>query len=421
MPRLDGLAPTIRRNWPTLLVLAVVVAMAFLSVGSFSAVQEAAKAELRLSDVMLGTIQGVSAAVPLVLLSAPAGAAVDRVNRMHLLLGMSVIWTMGTLGTAFAGSAAMLFVARMLASIGIAGALTAAISIAADLCGQSERGRAMLILTLGKSAGQAAAFSATGALFGFFQIAGPSLGELSAWRASHVILAIAAAVLTLPLLMLREPARQETQIEGTRPPFGVVLRSLWARRSFILPLFAGGVAVAMADTAAAIWAAPVLGRAFNLTPDQFGGWMGAIMLVTGIVGAVTGGLAADWGQKRGRILFPAILAAGLSVPAALFPVMGSVTGFAVVLALFAFSGYVIGVIIAAVLAVTLPNEMRGLGIGIFLALAGLVAFGLAPPLVGWIATLLGGEAHLPAALALVATTVSAFSLVCFIIAARRPI
>ena len=412
---------TIRRNWPTLIVLALVVAMAFLSIGSFSAVQEAAKLELHLSDVMLGTIQGVSAAVPLVFLSAPAGAAVDRFNRLRLLAGMSVIWTLGTLGTAYAGGAGTLFVARMCASFGLAGSLTAAISIAADLCGQAERGRAMLILTLGKSAGQAAGFSVTGALFGFYQAAGPSTDGLSAWRATHVILAVISGIVTLSLLVLREPARQELLAGNARPPFRTVLRALWVRRSFIAPLFAGGVAVAMADTAAAIWAAPVLGRSFHLTPEQFGGWMGATMLGTGIAGAVTGGLAADWGQKRGRILLPAIIAAAFGVPAALFPIMGSVTAFAIMLALFAFAGFVIGVIVASVLAVTLPNEMRGLGIGLFLSLAGLVAFGLAPPLVGWIATLLGGEAHLPAALALVATTVSAISLICFIFAARQPI
>ena len=404
-----------------MLALALVVSMAFLSVGSFSAVQEAAKAELRLSDVMLGLIQGVSAAVLLVLLSPPAGAAVDRFNRMHLLAAMSLVWTVGTLGTAFAPSVALLFGSRMLASIGLAGALTAAISLASDLCAREERGRAMLILTLGKCGGQAMAFAITGALFGYFSSHAPSFAGLAAWRATHVVLAVITAACIVPLLILREPPRHEISTTDDHPAFRTVFAGLWARRGFLIPLFAGGMGVAMADTAAAIWAAPVLGRAFHLTPDQFGGWMGALVLCTGIFGAIIGGLVADWGQKRGRILIGATIGAGLSIPSALFPMMPDVSSFALVLTVFLLSGFMCGVVLAAVLTVVLPNEMRGLGIGLFLALSGLVAFGLAPPLVGWIAELLGGEGHLPAALALVGVIVSAVSLLCFLIAARKAV
>lgn len=414
-------AQTIRHNWPTLLVLALVMSMAFLSVGSFSAVQEAAKAELHLSDVMLGLIQGVSAAVLLVLLSMPAGAAVDRFNRMHLLAGMSLIWTVGTLGTAFAPNATLLFIARMLASIGLAGALTAAISLASDMCAREERGRAMLILTLGKCSGQAMGFAVTGALFGYFTAHSPHFAGLAPWRATHAILAVITAACIVPLLLLREPARHEISIADDYPPFRVIFAGLWARRGFLIPLYAGGMGVAMADTAAAIWAAPVLGRAFGLTPDQFGGWMGALVLGTGVFGAILGGFAADWGLKRGFILLGAIIGAGLSIPSALFPVMPSVTSFALVLTVFLLSGFTCGVVLAAILAVVLPNEMRGLGIGAFLSLSGLVAFGLAPPLVGWVATLIGGEAHLPMALAIVGVVVSAVSLICFLIAVPKPI
>jgi MFS family permease len=279
----------------------------------------------------------------------------------------------------------------------------------------------MLILTLGKCGGQAMAFAITGALFGYFSTDGPIIAGLEPWRATHVLLAAVTAACSVPMLILREPARHETSATGDRPPFRVILAGLWSRRVFLIPLYAGGMGVAMADTAAAIWAAPVLGRAFHLTPDQFGGWMGALVLSTGIVGAIIGGLVADWGQKRGRALFGATLGAGLSIPSALFPIMPDVTSFALVLTVFLLSGFMCGVVLAAILTVVLPNEMRGLGIGAFLALSGLVAFGLAPPAVGWIASLLGGEAHLPVALAVVGAVVSSISLICFWVAARRPI
>jgi len=150
--------------------------------------------------------------------------------------------------------------------------------------------------------------------------------------------------------------------------------------------------------------------------------LGAIILVTGIVGAVIGGLAADWGQKSGRkggLLIGAILAAAVGVPAALFPIMPSVTGFAVMIFLLILAGTVTGLITSVALTVLLPNELRGLSIGAFIAIAGLIGFGIAPTLVTAVSGLLGGEAHLALSLAIVGVIVSIVSVVGFALAMKR--
>ena len=61
-----------------LLGLALAMAIGFTIMTSFSTVQEAAKAELGLSDQVMSLIQGVSAAIPLVLFSIPIGIAALR-------------------------------------------------------------------------------------------------------------------------------------------------------------------------------------------------------------------------------------------------------------------------------------------------------------------------------------------------------
>ena len=53
------------------------------------------------------------------------------------------------------------------------------------------------------------------------------------------------------------------------------------------------------------------------------------------------------------------------------------------------------------LTVLLPNEIRGLSIGAFIAIAGLIGFGLTPPLVALVGRWLGGEHQLGVALAIV--------------------
>lgn len=415
--------PSFGRALPPLLILSLAMATGFAMMGSFSTIQEAAKAEMGLSDYTLSLVQGVSAAVPMVLLSVPIGLLVDRAHRVRLTIGLALIWTIGTAMTAFAESPALLFTARMLAAIGTTGALTAALSLAADLCEPAHRGRAALLVTLGKTLGIAAGFALTGWLVAWFvadQAGG--LTGLAPWRSTHIALAAVSAVLMIPLFFLREPPRHEVAAAVAKPPFRVVAGELWARRAFLIPLFAGQVGVVMADAAAGIWAAPVLSRNHGLTPGEFAGWMGLLVIITGVIGAVLGGLSADWGQKSGRrggILLGAVIAAACGIPAALFPVIPDVTGFALALGVLLLSGTVTGLVMSVALTVLLPNELRGLCIGAFIAVAGLIGFGLAPTLVAAVSDWMGGEQHLAEALALVGVIVSVISVASFYRAMRH--
>lgn len=406
-----------------LLLLALVTTMGFTALGSFGTIQESAKAELGLGDDALALIQGLGAAVPMVLFSVPIGILVDRRNRVRLTIGLALLWTLGTLLTAFAPSAGLLTAARMLVGIGSTGSLTAALSLCADFCAPEQRGRAMLIVNLGKALGVALGFALTGWLFGLLSdIPVPSwLAGLAPWRSAHVVLAAISALCLLPLLLLREPARHEVEA-GPDAPFRVVAAELWARRAFLGPLFAGQVAVVMADVAATVWVAPVLSRDFGLQPQAFAGWVGALMFGTGVAGAVLGGLSADMGQRsrrRGGLLLGAVIAAGVGVPAAMFPLMPDVMGFAVALGVLSTCGAVTGLVVSVALTVFIPNELRGLCIGAFIAVAGLIGFGLAPWLVTQVSALMGGEAMLAEALALVGVVVSALSFFAFLLAMRR--
>lgn len=418
-----GPAPTLRQSLPAALILAVSICAGFTTMVSFGIMAQSAKAELGLSDEALGAIQGVSAAVPLVLLSIPIGILVDRANRVRLLLLCSLAWTLGTFLTAIAPESWSLFAGRMLTGIGATGALTACLSLVADLCLPTERGKGLLIVTLGKSLGQAAAFAVSGWLIGHFAAAGAAslLGDLTPWRSSQMALGIGSALLILPLFLLREPERQEVQ-QGTKVPIRLLVSELWGRRAFLLPLFVGQAAVVMADAAAGIWAAPIIERQYGLKPADFAGLLGTVILVSGLAGGLLGGLAADWGSKSGRrggLLLGAIIAAAIGVPAALFPLMPTATGNMLVLGVLILAGTVTGLVTSVALTVMLPNELRGLSIGAFISVAGLIGFGIAPPMVAVVSKPLGGEAALGLAQGLVGVAVSLLSVAGFWLAMRR--
>lgn len=387
----------------------------------FSPMQEAAKLELGLSDVQIGLVQGVAAAIPIAALSIPLGWMVDHGRRVTILMALVGVWTIGTLLTAFADSLPVLYIARMLAGMGSTLSVTVAISIAADLSKPEKRGRSLLFLSMGNIFGAAIAFALGGMLFGLLsEPTHKALAGLTPWREVNLLFGIASAVLLLPLLALREPVRREVgQAEAALVP---ALRILWGRRGFLAPLFVGQISVAMADTAAGVWAAPVLIRTYHQQPAEFAGWMGGVLLFCGLVGSILGGFAADWGQKRGTrggILIGAVIASLVGVPAALFPIMPGVAGFALMLTALLLAGAVAGLITATTIAVLVPNEVRGVCLGAFIVISSLIGVGLSPVIVTLGSRLLGGEHQLDLSLAITGVVVGVISVVAFFQAMRR--
>jgi MFS family permease len=419
----DQEATSMLRSIVPLLILASAMAAGFAVMNSFGVIQESAKAGLGMSDTVLSLIQGPSIAIQVTLLSIPIGIMVDRFNRVRLLFLLGVVWTVGTALTAFAGDPWLLFAGRMLASIGGTGGLTAALSLGADLCPPAKRGRALLIVMLGKCVGQAAAVGLTGWLFGVFLHGTtlPLFANLAPWRSAHYALAMVSLMLVIPPLFLREPVRHEVAA-GTHAPFRTSARELWSLRRFLMPLFIGLTSVVMADAAAAIWAAPALSRGYGLAPEQFSGWMGAVIFAMGVAGAIIGGFAADWGQKvdrKGGILLGAVIAAGVGIPSALFPVAPSVPTFGFALGTLLLCGTVAALVSSVAVTVLIPNELRGLCIGVAVTMSTVMGFGVAPVVVVWVSRLLGGEMHLGEALAIVGMVGSVVSLAAFALAMRR--
>ena len=418
----DEPSPPLRSSIGSLLLVSLAMLVGFTMLQSFGIMAESAKAEMGLTDSELAIVQGVSAAIPLVLFSIPIGIWVDRWNRVAILIILAVGWTVGTVITAAASTTTILFFGRMLTAIGTTGGLTAVLSLASDYCRPEQRGRAIVVPNIAKTAGVAAGFTISGVLLG--AIAGqqlPNLFGVSTWRSAQWMLALGSAVFILPLLLLREPMRHEVEAEPGAP-IKVVLGELKARRAWIIPLFIGQTSVVMADAAAAIWVSPVLERSYHLSPAEFAGWVGAIVLATGIIGSIVGGVVADMGQSsriRGGLMIGAIAAAALGIPTALFPIMPSVGSFAIAFFILTLAGNVTAMVASVALTVWLPNELRGLAIGAFIAIAGLIGFGVAPSLVTLVSGWLGGESHLATALAIVGVAVSIVSVGGFWLAMKR--
>lgn len=385
-----------------LLALGLAICCASAMRNVFSPLQEAVKGALQLSDFQLSLVQGLAVSIPIAALSLPIGRLTDRGNRRRLLLVMGLVWSAGSLATAFVDGFYSLFLARMLASIGAMCAIPVAISIAADLSTPARRGRSLLFLSIGNIVGGALAFALGGLLLGLLDGA-PSLGwGMAAWRGVHLWFGLAGLLLLAPLLMLREPPRHEIG-ETLHHALAPALREIWARRSLLGPLFLGQLTMVMADTAAVIWAAPLLTRDYGLRPEQFAGWIGLVILGAGIAGSLIGGFAADAGQRSGKgggILLGAVAAAWLSIPGAAFALAPGTFGFGLLLGLLLTCGTVTGLVTATAVAVLVPNEIRGVCLSTFIVISAIIGLGVAPTAVTLVSAALGGEQALGYALAI---------------------
>lgn len=401
----EGLAPVagpIRKTkWSVVWLLTLTLFSALTVGGLLAPLQEAAKADLGMTDMQLSLLVGAALAIPVALFSLPIAWMVDRGNRKRLLIVLTSLWALGTIGCAFAPNFEGLFAARLIAGIGAGTGFPVVVSLLADVCMPDRRGRSMLLMSIGAWGGAAAAYAIGGTLFGYLEANPTALFPgLAPWRETHLLVGIGAALGILPLFLMKEPERHE--VEQTNVKLMPSLRAFWKRRRFLGPLLLGNLAGGLADVAAGMWVGSVLIRHYNQAPGAFGGWVGLIILASGVLGSIIGGFSADAGLKmklRGGILLPALIATGLTIPAGLYPIMPTVSGFAWVLFALLVGGTIVNLVNSAAIAVLIPNEERAMSLAFLKMASTFVTFLAMPPIIVWMSHVIGGENALGQALA----------------------
>ena len=410
-----------RTAWGAIIVLSLTLLAGAVMRSVFSPLQEAAMLELQLTDFQISLIQGVGTAVPGAIIGLLIAWIIDHGKRVRLLIALLLVCALGTIVTSFVRGFAGLLLGRMCTAVAADCTAGVVISLAADYCVRQQRGRAILMMGFGLLTGIALGFWLGGALLDpLASTRRVWLAALSPWRKVHLMVGLAGVMGLMPLLLLREPERHEVQQSASalRP----LLRSLWGKRAFLMPFFLAQLGVTLADTAAIIWAAPVLIRNYHLQPQQFAGWMGGLLFIGGLVGSIFGGLSADWGQKslrRGAVLAGGLVAAALGVPAALFPIMPSVGGFAVMMGVMTLSGTASGLVASTTVTVLIPNEERGTCMALYGVVRSVLGLSIAPSLVTFGSWAMGGAQHLAPALAIVGVLTGTLSFVAYLVAMRN--
>ena len=366
------------------LVLMLVYTASFLDRQILSLMGESVRADLKISDTQLGTLQGFSFALFYTGLGIPMGMLADRVQRRMMIIVGLVLWSIATALSGFVNSYGGLFTARMLVGVGEAMLAPAAYSMISDYFPKARRARALSIYTSGMFIGAGLAYVLGGAILPLAQYVALLLKrygvQRDAWQVAFFVAALPGVVLPLLLLLVREPFRREKSTDSVGLTGGwCYVLSRW-RLYAVICCSMGFMSATNYGTWA--WMPAVFQRIHGWTAANFGFAFGIILLVTGPVGMLIGGYLADRYGGRTSLKITLHLAGGallLMIPAAVLAPLVSDAGFAIIL--LATETFIVAVPVtlgSIMLQLATPNESRGLVMAIYMFANSIIGLALGP-------------------------------------------
>ena len=118
------------------------------------------------------------------------------------------------------------------------------------------------------------------------------------WQWVLMMVGAPGLVIAVLLLLAKEPPRRGVTVGAEAVPMTAVLREIWTRRAVYLPLFIGLAFSATEFLALGVWRPAFLARTYGWTPAHIGHWLGIVILVSYLVGALVGTLFAERLAKR---------------------------------------------------------------------------------------------------------------------------
>lgn len=274
------------RRHGLLLLLALLYTDTFIGRQIMAVMIEPIKLEFNASDTAMGLVSGLAFAGVYALFGLGAGQLADRLTRTRVLAASALIWSITTILCGFATGFAVLIMARMLVAIGESAVTPTSISMIADLYPPNRRAFAISCYSTAPTIAAIIAMS-----FGAWLV------EVYGWRTAFIVVGIPASMISLIMLLMKEPRRGTWDHPSTQPRVPLTLlatlKSLWNIKPYRYLVLAAGMSTLGAN-AYGMWNATFLVRSHSLELQQAG-------MLAGFVGggsAAIGMLFSGWFTDR---------------------------------------------------------------------------------------------------------------------------
>jgi predicted MFS family arabinose efflux permease len=277
-------APRPVRQWYAHYVLVLLLAsyaVNFMDRNILNTLIDPIKAELQVSDTLMGLLVGFGFAVFNSLAGIPIARWADRGNRRSIIAMGMTLWCGMTALSGLAVSFWHLAAARVGVGVGEAAGVPPAHSLISDYFGKEARAWAMAVFQSGLY---------VGIFFGYF--IGGWVGEYYGWRAAFWVAGLPGlAIALLVRLTIEEPARgaaDHAAPGGGIEPLGDVLRFLARQRAFVL-IGLGIALISLSNYALSVWMPSFLRRVHQASGAEIGTLVAVIKGGAGLAGTLIGG------------------------------------------------------------------------------------------------------------------------------------
>jgi MFS family permease len=292
------------RYWLLVVGLLLINTYAFIDRMVLALLVEPIKKDLGATDLQMGLLLGLGFALFYAIFAIPSGHYVDRYNRRRIIMGASFLWALMTIVCGTATSVEQLFLGR--AGVGIAESVIApaAFSLIRDGVPGRARGLAFSLYAMAPLVGGAASLLIGGYILGLASdgvfSTWPWIGSLRPWQITLILTGLFGLPLNLVLLLAPEPERLSAQQgdaapdEGMFAGLGTAMRHMRSHIAIFVPLIMFVTLGAMSNFAKSSWVPALLGRTWDLAPQQVGPLMGGMVLTCGLSGLLFSGFALNW-------------------------------------------------------------------------------------------------------------------------------
>jgi MFS transporter, Spinster family, sphingosine-1-phosphate transporter len=303
--RRPGFPPSIGGSTFALMVLFSMNLLNYIDRYSFFAVGTHIQRDLHIDNLRLGVLNS-SFMIVYTLASPLVGWLGDRYDRRRLLSFGVGLWSLATVGTAFAHDFREMFFWRGLLGVGEASYGVIAPALLADLFPAKQRGRVMGLYFLALPLGGALGYGIGGWIDHYW-----------GWPAAFLVVGLPGILAAVGGLLIHDPGRGASDgneaAEAGRPKFRDYLE-LFRTPTFLLNT-AGMAAVTFASGGYAAWGSTFYQTVREMTSKQAGLWIGGLTAAAGLIGIALGTWLADFLLRFSRRAY--LLMAGAAVLASI--------------------------------------------------------------------------------------------------------
>ena len=377
-----------RAAWWALILLTASYTFSFVDRQIINLLVDPIRADLSLSDSEVSFLQGLAFVMPYVLLSIPIGRIVDRANRIRVLVMGILVWTVSCVSCGLARNFWQLGLARVGVGAGEASVTPASWSLLADYFPEEKRALPVSLFLMGPYLGAGLSLILGAEVIawasGLGTVSLPFVGSLAPWQLTFMLVALPGLCMALLLPLLTEPVRSERLTSGNEAMSWRAAKDfIWPRRGLFGAYLLGAPFVVLVLYALQAWVPSLLIRVHGLEIVQAGRYYGAIALLAGSAGVLSGPVMSRYLARRGHggraPLLTALFSTLLLIP--ILVAAGLVTSITWALILISLASYWVTfplALFATGLQNASPNELRGLMAGCYVLSTNLVGLALGP-------------------------------------------